>query len=207
MESSNNKRKEMLALQALIIMLAIILIPPLFYAAKLLTSTTAANEIIVSISISVFASVVYLWILDVTNVLSFRSIWVSRSVYGAVIVSILGTSTAVYKGYFVEDKYPFRGAWEVTYRNQVYNASISFSKNSDTYWGYTDVILEKKENETRSLSIEIIDLKPEDNILVIREVVDGEKFEEHFPIAIKRNGKLIEKANKDGQNFRLKRRN
>jgi hypothetical protein len=188
-------------------MLGIILVPPLIYSVNLFSKSTTADEIIVAISIGVFASVVYLWILDATGILSFKSEWVSKTVYGAAIASILGTSAAVYQGYFVGDKHPYRGAWELTYEQSVYKASISYSNNAETYWGYTEVAYGW--NDTLWFdSIEIIDFNPEEKIIVIRHVSSGNKQrEEKIPIQIKRNGKLIESNNSGGNLFRLKREN
>ena len=54
-------------------------------------------ELLVAVSIALFASVLFLWIMDATGLLPFRAAWISKAVYGAAITSILGTSVAVYK--------------------------------------------------------------------------------------------------------------
>jgi len=202
----HQKRLKMLSLQALMLMLAIILLPPLFYSTNLIIKSTTADEVIVAISIGVFASVVYLWILDATDILPFKSVWVSRSVYGAAIASILGTSAAVYQGYFVGDKHPYRGAWELTHGNYVFNTSISYSKNSETYWGYSEVIQGREEDKLWFVSLEIPDFNPDDKLIIIRKISGDYPREEKIPITIKRNGKLIESANKD-MPLRMKREN
>src|SRR5438046_1468148 len=80
---------------ALQIMLVGILFPTAIYAFNLRNPTPA--QLLVAICMSLFSAVIFLWILDATSVLRFRSEWVSRSVYGAAIVSVLGTSVAVYQ--------------------------------------------------------------------------------------------------------------
>src|ERR1022692_5321363 len=92
---------------ALLLMLFGILVPAAFYAFKLRDPTPP--QLLVAICISLFSSVVFLWILDSTSILRFRSEWVSRSVYGAAIVSVLGTSVAVYKDAFAAKAYPYEG--------------------------------------------------------------------------------------------------
>lgn len=59
--------------------------------------------------IGCFLGVMVLWILDVTDMLLFRSAWVGRSIWLAAIASILGTSVGVYKDAFTEYARPFEG--------------------------------------------------------------------------------------------------
>src|SRR5260370_39198968 len=61
---------------ALVLMLTGIMAPPVFYAIRLTSPTP--TQLITSICISLFASVLYLWILDATAVFRFRSGLVDR---------------------------------------------------------------------------------------------------------------------------------
>ena len=87
--------------------------------------------------------VVFLWILDATSILRFRAEWISRSVYGAAIVSVLGTSVGVYQDAFNEQKYPFEGRWEVKVRKAEqttfvanHTVVLAYSRTAKVYWGY-----------------------------------------------------------------------
>src|SRR5580700_2617368 len=97
---------------ALLLMLIGILAPTALYSFRLTSPSPA--ELLVAISIALFASVLFLWILDATGLMPFRAPWISKAVYGAAITSILGTSVAVYKDFFYANKYPFEGAWQAT---------------------------------------------------------------------------------------------
>jgi len=137
----NVKRIPGMALQ---IMLLGILIPTAFYAFKLRDPTPA--QLLVAICMSLFSAVVFLWILDAVSILRFRSAWVSRSVYGAAIASVLGTSVAVYQDSFAASKYPFQGAWEITILDAATSAvvadrrlALAYSDSSASYWGYSNV--------------------------------------------------------------------
>jgi hypothetical protein len=126
---------------ALLLMLAAIIVPPVMYSVNLRNPTPA--ELLVAISIGMFASTLYLWVLDATNTLPFRSAWVSRGVYSAAIVSILGTSVGVYKDAFVPP-YPYQGEWLLSIRENGETlaaqrpVALSFSRQTGTYWGYGD---------------------------------------------------------------------
>ena len=82
-----------------------VLMPAANYSLRL--SDPTPSQLLVAISIGVFSSVVCLWLLDAVSILRFRSEWVSRSVWGAAIVSILGTGVGVFQGAFAERKYPY----------------------------------------------------------------------------------------------------
>lgn len=97
---------------ALLLMMVAIILPAVNYSLWLKNPTP--SELLVAICIALFSSVVFLWILDVTGVLPFKSGWVSKSVYGAAIASVLGTSVAVYSEYFSQRKHPYEGKWELT---------------------------------------------------------------------------------------------
>jgi hypothetical protein len=126
---------------AIVCMGVAILSPAVLYAIKLRDPRPA--ELLVTISISLFSSVVFLWILDATGILRFRSEWVSRSVYTAAIVSVLGTSVGVYKDYFSPSKFPLEGAWKLTLISGSASAEhtllMAYSRDHGEYWGYSDV--------------------------------------------------------------------
>ena len=129
---------------SLALMVAGILLPAVLYSVNLKTPTP--SSLLVAICVSLFASVVYLWILDATGILQFRKEWMSKSIYGAAIVSVLGSSVAVYKDFFASEKYPINGKWEISIIDETINKSLSenklligYSKISNVYYGYSDV--------------------------------------------------------------------
>jgi hypothetical protein len=71
---------------AFLLMLAGILLPTVKYAYYLREPSPA--QLLVAVCMALFSAVLYLWILDATSILPFRSPWVSSSVYGAAIVSV-----------------------------------------------------------------------------------------------------------------------
>lgn len=128
---------------AVSLMLVAILVPSVKYSFSLNDPTPP--EILVAISIGLFASVLFLWILDATSILPFRAPWISKSVYGAAIVSILGTSVGVYKDFFAERKHPFEGEWILTIMEDKKSEPLAnqslilmYSESADFYWGYSD---------------------------------------------------------------------
>ncbi|MES2772927.1 MAG: hypothetical protein V4722_01995 [Bacteroidota bacterium] len=129
---------------ALGLMLSAILAPSVKYSLNLYNPSAA--ELLVAISIALFSSVLFLWILDATSILKFRSAWISKSIYGAAIVSVIGTSVGVYKDYFDPNKYPYSGKWIISVLNKndsnfILNNNIAlvYSEHSKLYWGYTDI--------------------------------------------------------------------
>jgi hypothetical protein len=92
---------------ALLLMLASVLLPSAYYSYHLKDPT--ASQLLIAICIGLFSSLLFLWIMDAVSILRFRAEWVSKSVYGAAIVSILGTSVGVYQQAFSENKYPYEG--------------------------------------------------------------------------------------------------
>lgn len=127
---------------SILLMLIAVLLPAVMYSTGLREFTPA--ELLVAICIGMFASVLFLWILDVTDTLSFRSPWVSRSVYAAAIASVLGTSVGVYKDSF-GDPYPYQGAWLLTVIDDSGSTLIArrpvalvYDRQTDVYWGYGD---------------------------------------------------------------------
>ena len=128
---------------ALLLMLAGILIPTAKYAFGLREPTPA--QLLVAVSMAMFSAVLFLWILDSTSLLRFRSPWVARSVYAAAITSILGTSVGVYRDAFNESKYPYDGLWEITVWQTSKSEPVAqrqllmaFSKNPPFFRGFSD---------------------------------------------------------------------
>ena len=129
---------------ALNVMLIGIVLPSAIYSLRLDHPTP--SQLLVAICIALFSSIVFLWILDATSVLTFRSGWVSKGVYGVAIVSVLGTSVGVYKDAFGSAKRPLEGAWNVTLFEPktgsvlaTHNLLVAYSESSGAYWGYSDV--------------------------------------------------------------------
>ena len=126
---------------ALLLMLIAILAPTVTYSINLREPTPA--QLLIAICIGMFASVLYLWVLDASSTIQFRSVWVSRAIYGAAIASILGTSVGVYKDAFVQDPFPFQGEWLMTVNGPTGSTlvarrpvSLAYSRATSVYWGY-----------------------------------------------------------------------
>ena len=95
----------------------------------------------------------------------------------------------------------------MTLGGQVFKASISYSKNSETYWGYTEVIRVNKGDKQGFVSLEISDFNPDDEIIVIREISNDLVLEQRIPIDFKRKGKLVESRDKEKSDLWMKREN
>lgn len=127
---------------ALSLMLVAVVLPSALYSYRLTDPTPP--ELLVAICVALFSSVVFLWILDAVAILRFRSEWVSKSIYGAAIASVLGTSVAVYKDAFTTIKYPYEGGWNLQITSQTQGpygrlpVLIMFSERSGAYWGYSE---------------------------------------------------------------------
>jgi hypothetical protein len=149
---------------ALLLLLAGTLVPTVKYSFDLKNPSPA--ELLVAICISLFSGVVFLWVLDATSVLRFRSEWVSRSVYGAAIASILGTSVGVYKDSFSARREPYEGHWELSIHktdpssplSTHYSVLISYSNQANAYWGYSNYT--PRANGSEPVALEISDFDP-----------------------------------------------
>jgi len=97
---------------ALLFMLGGILAPATFYSFRLQDPTP--TQLIVGVSIALFASILFLWILDAMNILRFRSPWVSRSVFTIGISAIITATVGIYKDAFTEHLHPFDGLWRLS---------------------------------------------------------------------------------------------
>ncbi len=187
---------------ALGLMLLGILVPAAFYAFRLHDPTPP--QLLVAICISLFSSVVFLWILDSTSILRFRSEWVSRSVYGAAIVSVLGTSVAVYKDAFATKAYPYEGRWQVTVSDPTSNKLIanhsvvlSFSDSAGEYWGYSEFIPASSPSD-RAAWVEVLSFLPDDGSLILRLVSQsGSETVIHAQLAEIRPKKMLKSKASD----------
>jgi len=156
---------------AIALMLTAILAPAVKYALTLNEPTP--DELLVAISISLFASVLFLWILDAVSLLPFREKWISKSVYGAAIVSILGTSVGVYSNNFGSASYPYEGEWmlsitkdDITEPFSEHSIIITYSKEAKIYWGYSNIKLPIKDGEV--LWIEVFKFIPNSKEIDVR---------------------------------------
>lgn len=166
---------------ALLLMLAGILLPTAKFAFGLNEPTPA--QLLVGVCMAMFSAVLFLWILDSTSILPFRSAWVSRSVYGAAIVSILGTSVAVYRDAFAESKYPYDGQWQITVWQTGQAAPVaqhrlllSYSKPAEVYWGFSDAKVFPQQSTgsepLKSRWLEITEFSPDEKRIVIEMHLD-----------------------------------
>jgi len=160
---------------ALQIMLLGILIPTALYAFNL--RNPAPEQLLVAVCMSLFSAVVFLWILDSTSILRFRSEWVSRSVYGAAIASVLGTSAVVYRDAIVARKYPLEGAWELTITGAAaptvladVRLVLAYSDVASAYWGYSNLAQVTSPAPSQAAWVEVRHFRRSNNELVLRLV-------------------------------------
>jgi hypothetical protein len=197
---------------AFLLMLAGVLLPSAMYSFRLQDPTPA--ELLVAICIALFSSVVFLWILDATAILKFRSEWVSKSIYGAAIVSVLGTSVAVYKDAFAARKYAYEGPWELQITGLDQSPDISrsilliYSEQSETYWGYSD--FQSQSQPTRAAWLKVIDFGPRGSKADINiNVLDmtGQEKRLSQSLLMERKGRLFTLSTENGLKIRLSRPN
>jgi hypothetical protein len=183
---------------ALLLMLASVLLPSAYYSYHLKDPTP--SQLLVAICIGVFSSVVFLWILDAVSILNFRAEWISKSVYGVAIVSILGTSAGVYKDAFSESKYPYEGRWNLQVfdqerREDVFTDStvaLVYSVQSETYWGYSDYRQPPANDLTRVVWVGVDDFDPQGgHILITGYTSNNEKRTLETSVEKQRTGKLF----------------
>jgi hypothetical protein len=165
---------------ALGLMGAGILLPSAKYSLDLNKPSPA--EILVAICIALFSGLLFLWILDATGILSFRSEWVSRSVYGAAVVSILGTSVGVYKDAFSPIRGPLEGRWDLLIKPaeaqtyEKYALLLSFSSNARTYGGYS-----RFEASADIVAVEVTDFDPtSQNLTLTMFAKTGERLSKNL---------------------------
>jgi hypothetical protein len=189
---------------ALLLMLVGILVPTALYSYHLDHPSPA--ELLVAICEALFASVLFLWILDATSLMPFRAEWISKSVYGAAIVSVLGTSVAVYKDYFTGSQYPFEGSWQMTLRPKSdasqavdFSVLVGFSRAGSRYWGYSS--FSPAPPDAKSVVwIELTDFMPEEKRLQLRVYrSDGTRRTYDQPLATERKGTLLKSDGGTGE--------
>jgi hypothetical protein len=198
---------------ALMLMLASVLLPAAYYSYHL--KDPRPSQLLVAICIGVFSSVVFLWILDSVAILQFRSSWVSRSVYGLAIASILGTSVGVYKDAFSDAKYPYEGRWEVLLINPKDGREIAhktvalvYSERSDTYWGNSDYEPLPTDSAARAAWLGVNDFNPKEKRAVLNWYSGaGEKFAADIRVDSERAGRLFVGKMDDQTTVRISRPN
>jgi hypothetical protein len=186
---------------ALLLMLASVLLPSAYYSYHLKDPTAA--QLLIAICIGLFSSLLFLWIMDAVSILRFRAEWVSKSVYGAAIVSILGTSVGVYQQAFSENKYPYEGRWNLSLINgdeivRVLDLDIVlvYSDRSDSYWGYSDYKPAMTSQKDAAVWATLNDFGPKDGSMVLTWI-DGNGSQHSLIVKVeaKRQGKLFEGTN------------
>ena len=181
---------------AVTLIMAAILLPAVLNAFRLASSKATPTDLLVTICISLFSGVLFLWILDAVSILRFRSEWVSKSVYGAAIVSVLGTSVAVYKDFFAARKYVYEGPWNFQYMEKDYvkraHMIILYSDQAGAYWGYSDFDNSDQKVDDGIVSIKIDELDPDRKEVMLQLYRRSGKVEvEKDPLTIERENKLI----------------
>lgn len=179
-------------------MLVGILVPAASYSFRL--SNPTPSELLVAISVGLFSSVLFLRILDATSLLTFRTAWMSKAIYGAAIASVIGTSVGVYKDYFESSKYPYDGVWHLSLKRSADAEPIeclllvTYSKNAEKYWGYSNFATTvNADNKTKvTYWFELIDYVPEERKARFRMVVsDGSEKTIEQSLKSNRKGKLL----------------
>jgi hypothetical protein len=184
---------------ALLLMLIGILVPTAMYTIRLSSPTPA--QLLVAISIALFASVLFLWIMDATGLLVFRAAWISKAIYGAAITSILGTSVAVYKDFFYDSKYPYEGAWQVELTDTnaptsplEFSFVIAYSESGQRYWGYSNLI-SRSADPKAVVWVEATDIAPEENSAELRlHFGDGTQRIYKWPVELQRRGRYLKSS-------------
>ena len=197
---------------ALGLMLVGVLLPSAMYSFRLHDPTPA--ELLIAICIGLFSSVVFLWILDAISILRFRAEWVSKSIYGAAIVSVLGTSVAVYKDAFATRKYPYEGLWElqITSWHQMADLSLpivfTYSEGSGAYWGYSEY--RPSTDPVRIVWVQATEFSPRtvNADLTLRILTNaGQERRLSQALSSDRKGKVFVGALSEGAKIRLSRPN
>ncbi len=187
---------------ALTLMLLGILLPTAFYSFKLAQSSPTPSDLLVAVCMALFSSVLFLWIMDATSILPFRASWISKSVYGAAIMSVLGTSVAVYKDYFNTRKYPYEGAWNVVLTSNAspnspieFPVILTYSEAAGAYWGYSNLV---PKSQSSIIWAEVTDLAPDEKALELKVYLsDGTQHTYKWPIGVERKGKLFKSVKED----------
>jgi hypothetical protein len=100
---------------AIVAMLIGIMAPPLVNVWQAFRQGSLTPvQVITAVCMSVFASVLVLWILDATRLRAFPSNWMSRAIWALAISSILSAGIGMWKGQFTDRANPFDGLWKVS---------------------------------------------------------------------------------------------
>lgn len=195
---------------ALTLMVAALLIPAAQYAIRLDDPTPA--QLLVAICISLFSSVVCLWVLDAVSILRFRSEWVSRSIYGAAIASVLGTSVGVYQGAFAERKFPYEGAWILRVHSVADDTFVAdhtvvliHSDSTGTYWGYSETSLDDTEENKKAIAAEVVEFAPESGDIAVRLLLfDGNEIAVEQQLSSeKKEKRYVTKTNETTEKYKI----
>jgi hypothetical protein len=137
---------------------------------------------------------------------------VSRSVYGAAIVSILGTSAGIYKESFTGNKYPYEGSWNLATIERdghpLVDTSIAmaYSEQAETYWGYSEYTPIRDGELPHAQWLRVDSFDPKESILAVTWIdAKGQKVSATFSLEAKHDSKLFETNASSGQTIRLSR--
>lgn len=192
---------------SLLLMLTAIVIPAAIYSINLRDPSPA--QLLIAICIALFSSVVFLWILDATSILRFHSPWVSKSVYGAAIVSVLGTSVAVYQDAFAARKYPYEGGWQLTVlreKDEKFLAdntvSLVYSESAGFYWGYSNFARHGESEKASSLEVKEFSLQA-CNLIVRLWFLDGSEKVITTTCKVERQSRQVKATTKGEPSYML----
>nr|WP_321281305.1 hypothetical protein [uncultured Vibrio sp.] len=174
-----------------------VLMPAVIYGINL--RDPSPTELLISICISLFSGVVFLWVLDATSVLRFRAEWIAKSVYGAAISSVLGTSVAVYSDSFTERKFEYEGLWEIQIRNVEQNQFVAddelilhYSTSNNSYYGFSRMRAADIKNPQIANWFEVVDFQPKDSVIMVKLTsVESPDSVYQFKLKRQREGKVF----------------
>jgi hypothetical protein len=203
-------RRMTISTLALLLILAGVVAPAVMYSMQL--RHPSPEQLLVAICISLFSGVVFLWILDATSVLKFRSEWIAKSVYGAAIASVLGTSVGVYKDAFSERKYEYEGEWHLIIQtiesDQLiadHDIVLHYSSTAGAYWGFSRLLANLPTDSTTYAWAEVTDFLPKDENIEVRLLqTDGAQKVLKIAIVGEREGKLFRSKKTSESKYALK---
>ena len=191
-----------LALTAVVVA---VLLPAAKYSMNLQDPTP--TQLLVAVCIGVFSSVLCLWLLDAVSMVQFRSSAVSKSIYAAAIISILGTGAGVFQGAFAGRKWPYEGAWTLRVRSNSddtyvvdHRVVLIHSESADVYWGYSEASFPTSKQTNHAIFAEVVEFAPEDgNLSLLILMPDHEERAVHQAMTSEAKGARFVSKDSDGK--------
>ena len=127
-----------------------------------------------------------------------RAEWISKSVYGAAIVSFSERVSRYIRTFLRTRKYPYEGRWELTIRSLDDNknianhtVAISYSESAGTYWGYSNIHLGNPSEPAQVVWVEVVEFSSDEKKITLRLISKDESTSMITQtLKIERNGQL-----------------